>query len=122
MTFATLILLLDKYEPAWKSGWGFPAGADIPPRKGESMGACQIRARSDVCLSEPRPIEGGPYIPEHFLRQRWFFGGLLRRLFEGYDGVVVERAVLLKRRVGQKVVKAENVSLLSLSKERKEQP
>ena len=36
--------------------------------------------------------------------------------------VVVERAVLLKRRVEQKVVKAENVSLLALSKERKEQP
>ena len=33
--------------------------------------------------------------------------------------VVVERAVLLKRRVEQKVVKAANVSLLALYKERK---
>ena len=36
--------------------------------------------------------------------------------------VVVERAVLLKRRVEQKVVKAANVSLLALYKERKERP
>jgi len=36
--------------------------------------------------------------------------------------VVVERAVLLKRRVEQKVVKAANVSLLALHKERKERP
>ena len=36
--------------------------------------------------------------------------------------VVVERAVLLKRRVEQKVVKVANVSLLALYKERKERP
>ena len=36
--------------------------------------------------------------------------------------VVVERAVLLKRRVEQKVVKAANVSLLALDKQRKERP
>ena len=36
--------------------------------------------------------------------------------------VVVERAVLLKWRVEQQVVKAANVSLLALDKERKERP
>ena len=36
--------------------------------------------------------------------------------------VVVERAVLLKWRVEQKVVKVANVSLLALYKERKERP
>ena len=36
--------------------------------------------------------------------------------------VVVERAVLLKQRVEQKVVNAAKVSLLALYKERKERP
>ena len=35
---------------------------------------------------------------------------------------VVERAVLLKRRIEQKIMKAANVSLLALCKERKERP
>ena len=49
--------------------------------------------------------------------------GLLRRgCSEVFDGVVVERAVLLKRRVEQKAVKAANVSLLALYKERKARP
>ena len=51
---------------------------------------------------------------------------LRRGCYEGcsevFDRVVVERAVLLKRRVEQKVVKAANVSLLALYKERKERP
>ena len=55
------------------------------------------------------------------------FCGLLRRgCYEGcsevFNGVVVERAILLKRRVEQKVVKAANVSRLALYKERKERP
>ena len=41
---------------------------------------------------------------------------------EVFDGVVVERAVLLKQRVEQKVVKAANVSLLALYEERKSDP
>ena len=52
---------------------------------------------------------------------------LRRGCYEGVvtkvcDRGVVERAVLLKRRVEQKVVKAANVSLLALHKERKERP
>ena len=60
-------------------------------------------------------------IPEHSLKQRYFWG-CYEGCSEVFDGVVVERAVLLKRRVEQKVVKVANVSLLALYKERKEQP
>ena len=31
---AALILLLVECGPTWRSGWGFPAGAKAPPRKG----------------------------------------------------------------------------------------
>ena len=31
---AALILLLVECGPAWRSGWGFPAGAKAPPWKG----------------------------------------------------------------------------------------
>ena len=51
-----------------------------------------------------------------------FFGGCYEGCSEVFDGVVVKRAVLLKRRVEQKVVKAANMSLLALYKERKERP
>ena len=51
---------------------------------------------------------------------------LRRGCYEGcsevFDEVAVKRAVLLKRRVEQKDVKAANVSLLALYKARKERP
>ena len=46
-------------NPRGRVGGGFPAGAETPPRKGEPIGACPIRAGSDVCSSVPRPVEGG---------------------------------------------------------------
>ena len=52
----------------------------------------------------------------------WFFWGCYEGCSEVFDGAVVERAVLLKRRVEQKVVKVANMSLLALYEERKERP
>ena len=43
------MLLLVKYEPAWKSGWGFLAGAKAPPRKGMLWDPVQSKVDSEVC-------------------------------------------------------------------------
>ena len=59
MACATLILLLVKYEPVWKTGWGFPEGAKAPPGKVVRR-TCPIRGGQRGVFTKALPTEGGP--------------------------------------------------------------
>ena len=56
---------------------GFPGRGQGPAPERWAVGPVQSEVDSEVCSPRPLPAEGGPYIPEHSLRQ-----GVFLRSFE----------------------------------------
>ena len=57
------------YSSSWKTGWGFPAGAKAPPRKGMPWNPVQSR-RTLACASwSSAPYEGILFSLSWFLRE-----------------------------------------------------